>query len=89
VFDDSISSFALINAAIMGAKYRERNMTPEERAERNEKVRLENEARRNYYMVLKGDCPKCDGKLKRGKKDKRLDYKREWKCKSCETSFHM
>ena len=34
--------------------------------------------------IQQGICPHCEGKLIRGKKDKKNDYMRTWKCSSCE-----
>ena len=42
------------------------------------------EQKRVNACINQGKCPKCLGKLIRGKKDKKNGYKRTWKCLSCD-----
>ena len=41
------------------------------------------EQKRITQHIQQGVCPHCEGKLIRGKKDKKNDYKRTWKCLNC------
>lgn len=74
-----------ITSMMLGAnqKYKEK-YTKEER----EIMRQEREVSRleeiRCSQVRQGICPSCEGKLIRGKKDKRNNYKRSWECKECE-----
>ena len=43
----------------------------------------EQEYKRVNVCIQQGKCPYCEGKLIRGKKDKRNNYKRTWKCLKC------
>lgn len=57
--------------------------TKEEQLEmklKREAIRKE-EVRCSY--IRQGICPSCEGRLIRGKKNKRNDYKRSWDCKEC------
>lgn len=53
-----------------------RKMKEDREAIRREEIRCSG--------VRQGICPSCNGKLIRGKKDKRNNYKRSWECKECE-----
>jgi len=53
----------------------------EEEAKTREAIQ---EQKRVNACINQGKCPKCLGKLIRGKKDKKNGYKRTWKCLSCD-----
>jgi len=73
-----------ITAMMLGAK---RNYNGKYTKEEKEIMRQEREAIKieefRCSQVRQGICPSCKGKLIRGKKDKRNDYKRLWDCKEC------
>lgn len=52
----------------------------ERRKQANEDARQE---RIRQAQIIRNVCPSCEGKLVRGKKDKRNDYKRVWNCLNC------
>lgn len=64
-----------------------RNYNEKYTKEERERMRQEREAIRNEEIrcshIRSGICPSCEGKLVRGKKDKRHNYKRSWECKEC------
>lgn len=76
--------YSAITSMLMSAnrRYNEK-YTKEER----EIMKREREAIREEEIrcskVRQGVCPSCKGKLTRGKKDKRNNYKRSWECKEC------
>lgn len=39
--------------------------------------------RKRQTQIRQQICPKCEGKLTRGKKNKHNGYKREWLCNEC------
>lgn len=41
------------------------------------------EQKRVNACIIQGKCPECQGKLIRGKKDKKNGYKRTWMCVTC------
>ena len=45
--------------------------------------------RRRQACIRLNTCPTCEGKLDRGKKDKKNDYKRVWICQKCGESHHI
>ena len=59
--------------------------SPEVKAWRQAK----SEERRRHNLVLQNICPgvECDGTLVRGKKNKKNDYKRDWKCEKCSSVY--
>ena len=63
--------------------------TVEEKAENEKRKQFNTEQRIKAAKIRKNICPDCDGKLVRGKKDKKNDYKREWCCASCHSQFYM
>jgi uncharacterized protein with PIN domain len=65
----------------------ESKLTPEQKAERAEKRQLTSEQRKRKAMVLQSICPNCESKLVRGKKEKKLGYKRLWTCGKCENRY--
>lgn len=42
---------------------------------------------RTRNMIRQSICPICGGKLSRGKKDKKNDYKRKWTCTNCKSEY--
>lgn len=66
--------------------HQEDKITPKERADRKEESRIKSEQREKRAKVIKNICPDCNGKLSRGKKDKKNNYKRFWTCKDCGNS---
>lgn len=56
-----------------------------------EEIELDSKKREEMRVrkakVMNNICPDCEGKLSRGKKEKKLNYERTWKCNSCEFSF--
>lgn len=77
---------AMISAAmglLAEAKKAEARLPEEERARRKEERLKASEERIRQAQIIHNICPSCEGKLVRGKKDKRNGYKRAWKCKSC------
>lgn len=77
------SLYPIISSLMAASVIRESNLTPEEKAQRTKKRELMAEERIRKAKVLKNICPECEGKLIRGKKDKKNDYKRMWTCKDC------
>lgn len=78
---------ALLNSIMVAARRSDSKLTPEELADREKRMKQREEQRILHYKVLKNICPSCDGKLFRGKKDKKRDYKRTWSCKDCESKY--
>lgn len=74
-----------IAAMMLGAnrKYNEK-YTKEEQLEMKQKRDAIRREEIRCITVRQGICPSCEGKLIRGKKDKRNNYKRSWECKNCE-----
>lgn len=74
-----------ITAMMLGAN---KNFKEKYTKEERERMKQEREAIREEEIrcsqVRQGICPSCKGKLIRGKKDKRNNYKRSWKCEDCE-----
>jgi len=66
------------------SKNRFNALPQEEQDEINFKREVDNEAKRVSACIQQGLYPKCLGKLIRGKKDKKNDYKRSWNCMKCE-----
>lgn len=61
---------------------------PPEELERLDKERLERRAEEARIGKIRSNtCPDCSGKLTRGKKCKRNNYKREYLCGEC-TKIH-
>lgn len=75
-------SLALASVLITGAGRRakrtqaeEDNLVAKMQAKRDEEVR--------QARILKNMCPDCSGKLIRGSKQKKHNYKRGWRCIDC------
>jgi len=80
---------ALLNSLVAATKIEESKLTPEQKILRNEARRIKEDQEIKRVKILKNICPECGGKLIRGKKDKKNDYKRSWKCVNCESVFSM
>lgn len=82
-------SFA--TALLMSSVKKNKELTEEEKIKRQEKL-LEIEKKQNEELrvvtIAQGRCPECYGKLTRGKKDKKNNYKRSWKCSECEVTHY-
>lgn len=74
-----------ITAMMLGSKinFNEKYTEEEREAMKQERENFRKEEVR-CSQVRQGICPTCNGKLIRGKKDKRNEYKRSWECKECE-----
>lgn len=79
---NEVSPYALLSSLMIAANQNSK-LSPEEKAEREEKRRIQSEQRIRQAKVIKNICPDCEGKLIRGKKDKKNNYKRIWTCKDC------
>lgn len=76
--DPSSTITAMLFAANRKSKY-----TKEEKENIRKNLEEKNQERKRTNKIISSICPTCDGKLIRGKKDKKNDYKRIWKCKEC------
>lgn len=82
---NGVSPYAILSS-LMAAS--DSKLTAEEKAERKEQRRLLTEERIRQAKVIQNICPNCDGKLIRGKKDRKNDYKRLWTCRDCGSSHN-
>ena len=57
--------------------------TKEEQLEMKQKREAIRKEEVRCAYIRQGICPSCKGKLIRGKKVKRNNYKRSWDCKEC------
>jgi RNase P subunit RPR2 len=83
ILGNEVSPYALLSSLMNASANQNSKLTPEEKAERAERRRLLSEQRIREVKIIKNICPDCEGKLIRGKKDKKNDYKRIWTCKDC------
>lgn len=70
-------------ALLSAVRIADAKLSPEEKARREherEAARLE---RVRQAQIIQNVCPTCEGKLARGKKNKKNEYKRDWKCEAC------
>jgi RNase P subunit RPR2 len=86
IVGNGASPYALISALMMASSRKLPKLTEEEKIKRAERKRLSSEERIRQATIIKNICPACEGKLVRGKKDKKNDYKRLWTCKDCGSS---
>lgn len=86
IIGNGASTYALISSMMLASARANSKLTTEEKMERKEKRRLLEEERIRKAKIIKNICPECEGKLIRGKKDKKNDYKRIWNCESCKSS---
>lgn len=75
--------YGLAMGLLVEAERAEKVLPEEERKLRKEKKRLASEERFRQSSILQSICPSCKGKLARGKKNKKNNYKRDWKCNEC------
>ena len=76
-----------INTLLAAMAIQDSRLSKEEKVAREERRRLAEEQRIRKAKVHQNICPDCDGKLIRGKKDKKFDYKRLWSCNECDHRF--
>jgi predicted SprT family Zn-dependent metalloprotease len=78
---------ALLSSLAQQAERKFKSLPQEEQnritAERKEQEIIKGEQKRVTAYMNQGKCPDCLGKLIRGKKDKKNDYKRAWRCEKC------
>ncbi len=85
------STLALMSSMLLMAQEgrKKRSDLPKEERERIERERLKvEEATRVARVLMSGKCPGCNAKVIRGKKDKKMDYKRKFTCPKCENVYH-
>lgn len=70
---------ALLSASAMANA----KLPEEERERRKQEREAARQERIRQAQIIQNVCPSCEGKLIRGKKDKRNDYKRVWNCFNC------
>lgn len=86
---DGYQLMGLVTSYVMKAQHEESKLTPEEREYKlQRRLAIEAEQRRRV-MIAQGKCPSCEAKLIRGKKNREMNYQREWKCSSCEDIHYM
>lgn len=78
-----ISHYALLSSLLVASARADSKLTAEEKAERSERRRLLSEEKARRAKIMNRTCPSCEGKLIRGKRDKKNDYKRSWDCRDC------
>jgi len=83
------SIYPLLSSLIAANANANSKLTQEEKVQRQERRRLLEEQRIRHVKIVKNICPDCDGKLSRGKKDKKNDYKRSWNCMECGTDHSI
>lgn len=86
---DKSSMYPVISSLINVLSVKESELTPEQRVERQERIRIQNEQRALKNNILKNTCPNCEGKLIRGNKEKENNYRRRWSCNNCNSSYSM
>lgn len=84
----SSSHYAFISSLLIASANQNSKLTVEEKDEREERRKLLDEQRIRKAKVIQNICPDCEGKLVRGKKDKKNGYKRLWACKDCGNSHN-
>jgi hypothetical protein len=86
IVGNGVSPYALISSLMVASSNQRFKLTEEEKTRRAERRRLSSEERIRQAKIIKNICPACEGKLVRGKRDKKNDYKRLWNCKDCGSS---
>lgn len=84
-----MSPYALLSSMMVAAAKQRDQLTEEQKAERAETRRRLSEQRIRHAKIIQNICPDCEGKLVRGKKDKKNNYKRAWNCRDCQNSHSM
>lgn len=81
---DYPNNISLLLAAISANESR---LTEEQKIKRKDERERREKQRIIQVKILKNICPDCEGKLIRGKKSKKFDYKRLWTCKHCTNQY--
>lgn len=81
--------YGMATSLLVSVQHAESKVPLEERIIRKEKRRLLSEERLRKSLILQSICPSCKGKLVRGKKNKKNDYKRDWKCSECDKTHSV
>jgi hypothetical protein len=89
VVGGGMSPYALLSSLMVAAAKQDSQLTEEQKAERAETRRRLSEQRVRHAKIIQNICPGCEGKLVRGKKDKKNNYKRTWNCRDCGSSHSM
>lgn len=78
------SPYAAITSMLIAAerKYHQET-TPEERELHRQQRKLRELESIRQSKIRRHICPSCEGKLIRGKKDKKMEYKRAFHCSKC------
>lgn len=70
-------------AVAMAARIHKPTITPEDRGARERARQIRKDEELRQAKIRHNQCPGCDGKLIRGQKQKKNDYKRAWLCSEC------
>lgn len=84
--------YPMLSALMIESARVERSLTPEQKAEREVQRKRREELQKSKEIVRKiraNECPDCDGKLDRGKKEKKRDYARKYTCRECTRNFYI
>lgn len=81
-----VGGMGLSAALLSSMMKRDSHLSLEEKERRKEERRLAQEERLRQAQIIRNICPSCEGKLTRGKKDKKNYYKRSWDCSGCNKS---
>lgn len=81
--NDAAAIYSTAISLLAEARKAEARLPEEERERRKEERLKASEERLRQSQIIANKCPSCGGKLVRGKKDKRNDYKRNWDCLDC------
>lgn len=84
---NGIVAMASASALMSGILRKKAHLSAEEKQRIEQEHETAGLERVRQARIIRNICPSCEGKLIRGKKDKRNDYKRVWKCSSCH-EFH-
>lgn len=76
-----------LTSLISSLAARDAALTPEEREARRIRREILADQSRRRGSITSNICPDCKGKLVRGKKDKKLGYRRLWSCSACNSQF--
>lgn len=86
---DGYQLMAMITPYMVKAQRDQAKLSPEEREYKIQRRLAIVAEQRRRAMITQGKCPSCESKLTRGKKNKEMNYQREWKCSSCEDVHYM
>lgn len=85
------SILPLTTSLLLASQRQNKNMTPEEREARERRLEFAQavlEHQRKELIIRQLKCPSCQGKLTRGKKNKKMNYHRSWVCSSCDEEHY-